>query len=136
MDTDGHRFLFPRITTAWPRGAALRGFPNFWFSRCFQNFRILAFQLFVILASAHFPAHNRKDEGIYYTPTGITGPMADSPGNSLAGKIVDEICAAVGSQKCDFAAADKLMAQLAERRHQPARQRANESFGKPFGMRR
>jgi hypothetical protein len=61
-----------------------------------------------------FLAANRKDEGIYYTPAGITGPMADSLVNSLAGKIVDEICAAVGSQKCNFAAADKLMAQLAE----------------------
>jgi len=61
-----------------------------------------------------FLASNRKDEGIYYTPAGITGPMADSLVNSLAGAIVDDICAAVGSQKCDFAAADKLMAQLAE----------------------
>ncbi|HZM01916.1 MAG TPA: N-6 DNA methylase [Candidatus Saccharimonadales bacterium] len=61
-----------------------------------------------------FLATNRKDEGIYYTPAGITGPMADSLVNSLTGKIVDEICEAVGSQKCDFAAAEKLMAQLAE----------------------
>ena len=61
-----------------------------------------------------FLASNRKDEGIYYTPAGITGPMADSLVNSLAGKIVDGICAAVGSQKCDFAAADQWMAQLAE----------------------
>ncbi len=61
-----------------------------------------------------FLASNRKDEGIYYTPAGITGPMADSLVNSLAGKIVDAICAAVGSQQCDFVAADKLMAQLAE----------------------
>jgi hypothetical protein len=61
-----------------------------------------------------FLAANRKDEGIYYTPDGITGPMADSMVNSLAGKIVDEICDAVGSQKCDFARAETLMAQLAE----------------------
>ena len=61
-----------------------------------------------------FLAANRKDEGIYYTPAGITGPMADSLVNSLAGKIVDEICDAVGSQKCDFKRADQLMAQLAE----------------------
>ena len=59
-------------------------------------------------------AANRKDEGIYYTPAGITGPMADSLVNSLAGKIVDEICDAIGSQKCDFKRADKLMAQLFE----------------------
>jgi N-6 DNA Methylase len=61
-----------------------------------------------------FLASNRKDEGIYYTPAGITGPMADSLVNSLVGKIVDEICDAIGSQKCDFKHADKLMAQLAE----------------------
>jgi hypothetical protein len=61
-----------------------------------------------------FLAANRKDEGIYYTPAGITGPMADSLVNSLTGKIVEEICAAVSSQKCDFGQADKLMAQLAE----------------------
>jgi hypothetical protein len=61
-----------------------------------------------------FLAANRKDEGIYYTPAGITGPMADSLVNSLVGKLVDEICEAVGSQKCDFAGAEKLMAQLAE----------------------
>jgi hypothetical protein len=61
-----------------------------------------------------FLAANRKDEGIYYTPAGITGPMADSLVKSLAGNLVDEICEAVGSQKCDFARAEKLMAQLAE----------------------
>ena len=61
-----------------------------------------------------FLAANRKDEGIYYTPAGITGPMADSLVNSLAGKLVDEICAAAGSQQCDFKRADQLMAQLAE----------------------
>ena len=63
-----------------------------------------------------FLAANRKDEGIYYTPAGITAPMADSLVDSLAGKIVDEICAAVASQKCDFARADQLMALLAELR--------------------
>lgn len=61
-----------------------------------------------------FLASNRKDEGIYYTPAGITGPMADSLVNSLVGKIVDEICDAVGSKQCDFKRADQLMAQLAE----------------------
>ncbi|HTA95252.1 MAG TPA: N-6 DNA methylase [Verrucomicrobiae bacterium] len=61
-----------------------------------------------------FLAANRKGEGIYYTPAGITVPMADSMVNSLAGKITDEICDAVGSQKCDFKRADKLMAQLFE----------------------
>ncbi|HEY1662819.1 MAG TPA: hypothetical protein VGI03_10410 [Verrucomicrobiae bacterium] len=61
-----------------------------------------------------FLAANRKGEGIYYTPAPITGPMANAIVNSLAAKIVDEICDAVGSQKCDFARADKLLAQLAE----------------------
>jgi hypothetical protein len=61
-----------------------------------------------------FLASNRKDEGIYYTPAAITGPMADSLVNSLAGQTVDGICAAVGSQTCDFARAGRLMAQLAE----------------------
>ena len=61
-----------------------------------------------------FLAANRKDEGIYYTPAGITGPMAESLVNSLAGKLVDEICVAVGSQQCEFARAETLMAQLAE----------------------
>ena len=61
-----------------------------------------------------FLAANRKDEGIYYTPAGITAPMADAMVNSLAAKIVDEICDCVGSQKCDFKRADALLAQLAE----------------------
>jgi hypothetical protein len=61
-----------------------------------------------------FLAANRKDEGIYYTPAGITGPMADSLVNSLAGNLVDEICAAVGSQQCDFKRADQFMAQFGE----------------------
>ena len=61
-----------------------------------------------------FLAANRKDEGIFYTPAGITGPMADSLVQSLAGNLADEICEAVGSQKCDFARADGLMARLAE----------------------
>ena len=39
-------------------------------------------------------------------------PLA--PRRSLAGKLVDDICAAVGSQQCDFAHAEQLMAQLAE----------------------
>lgn len=61
-----------------------------------------------------FLAANRKDEGIYYTPAGITGPMADSMVESLAGKLVDEICAATTSQKCDFKSATELMARLGE----------------------
>ncbi|MGA3267118.1 MAG: N-6 DNA methylase [Verrucomicrobiota bacterium] len=61
-----------------------------------------------------FLAANRKGEGIYYTPASITGPMADALVNSLAGKLVDEICEAVGSQKWDFVRADELLAQLGE----------------------
>jgi len=63
-----------------------------------------------------FLASNRKDEGIYYTPAGITGPMADSLVDSLSGGIVQELCEAVGSQKCDYKRADQLMAQLSELR--------------------
>jgi len=61
-----------------------------------------------------FLAANRKDEGIYYAPAGITGPLADSMVDSLAGGIVHELCEAVGTRQCDFARADALMAQLAE----------------------
>ena len=61
-----------------------------------------------------FLAANRKDEGIYYTPAGITAPMADAMVNSLTGKIVDEICECVGSQQCDFKRAEKLLGELAE----------------------
>ena len=61
-----------------------------------------------------FLAANRKDEGIYYTPAGITGPMADSLVDALVGRLADGICAAVGSQRCDFVGADAGMAQLAE----------------------
>src|SRR2546426_606724 len=61
-----------------------------------------------------FLAANRKDEGIYYTPAGITGPMADSLVESLAGPLVEEIRRNVSSQKCYFVRADASMAQLAE----------------------
>src|SRR5664280_2973755 len=61
-----------------------------------------------------FLAANRKDEGIYYTPASITAPMAESLVNSLAGQLLDDICAAVSSQQCDFARAEQRMAQLAE----------------------
>jgi len=61
-----------------------------------------------------FLAANRKDEGIYYTPAGITGPMAESMVNSLAGELVTEICKAVDSQRCDFVRAEELMRSLFE----------------------
>jgi hypothetical protein len=40
--------------------------------------------------------------------------MADSLVNSLVGPLVDDLCAAVSSQQCDFLRADRLMAQLCE----------------------
>ena len=40
--------------------------------------------------------------------------MADSMVNSLAGALVDDLCAAVGSQQCDFVRAETLMARLGE----------------------
>ncbi|MDE3068039.1 MAG: hypothetical protein KGJ60_10880 [Verrucomicrobiota bacterium] len=61
-----------------------------------------------------FLAASRKDEGIYYTPAGITGPMAEALVHSLAVRFVDEICDAVGSQKCDFPRAERLMARFLE----------------------
>ncbi len=61
-----------------------------------------------------FLAAHRKDEGIYYTPAAITLPMAESLVGALAGKLVEEICSAAGSQQCDFARAGQLMAQLSE----------------------
>ena len=61
-----------------------------------------------------FLAAHRKDEGIYYTPAGITTPMADALVESLAGGLVEEICAAAGNQRCDFARAEQLMTELGE----------------------
>lgn len=61
-----------------------------------------------------FLAADRKDEGIYYTPAGITTPMADSLVDMLAGPLVDQVCAAVDAKACDFARADELLAQVAE----------------------
>lgn len=61
-----------------------------------------------------FLAADRKDEGIYYTPAGITTPMADSLVDKLAGPLVDQVCAAVDAKVCDFAQADALLAQVAE----------------------
>lgn len=63
-----------------------------------------------------FLAADREDEGICYTPAGITTPMADSLDQSLAGELVDQGCAAVDVKTCDFARADTLLAQLAELR--------------------
>jgi N-6 DNA Methylase len=83
-----------------------RGIVNYNYRRIDEDIFGKSYEMFL-------PA-NRKDEGIYYTPASITGPMADSLVNSLAAKIVDEISAAVSHQKCDFAQAEKLMAQLAE----------------------
>jgi hypothetical protein len=61
-----------------------------------------------------FLAADRKDEGIYYTPAGITTPMADSLVDTLAGSLVDQVCTAVDAKVCDFARADALLAELAE----------------------
>ncbi|MGO9584745.1 MAG: Eco57I restriction-modification methylase domain-containing protein [Limisphaerales bacterium] len=90
----------------WDQTFSTRGIVHYNYRRIDEDIFGKSYEMFL--------AANRKDEGIYYTPAGITGPMADSLVNSLAGKLVDEICAAVGSQKCDFKRADQLMAQLAE----------------------
>ncbi len=60
-----------------------------------------------------FLASNRKDEGIFYTPASITGPMADSLVAGLFGPFVTQICEAASAGKADFATADALMPQLA-----------------------
>ena len=90
----------------WDQTFSTRGIVHYNYRRIDEDIFGKSYEMFL--------AANRKDEGIYYTPAGITGPMADSLVNSLAGKLVDEICDAVGSQKCDFKRADQLMAQLAE----------------------
>jgi len=89
----------------WDQTFSTRGIVHYNYRRIDEDIFGKSYEMFL--------AANRKDEGIYYTPAGITGPMADSLVNSLAGKLTDEICDAVGSQKCDFKRADKLMAQLA-----------------------
>ncbi len=59
-----------------------------------------------------FLAANRKDEGIFYTPAGITTPMADSLVNGLFSPLTDQICEAVSAGKADFIQASNLMAEL------------------------
>ncbi len=90
----------------WDQTFSTRGIVHYNYRRIDEDIFGKSYEMFL--------AANRKDEGIYYTPAGITGPMAGSLVNSLAGKIVDEICDAVGNQKCDFKHAEKLMAQLFE----------------------
>ena len=90
----------------WDQTFSTRGIVHYNYRRIDEDIFGKSYEMFL--------AANRKDEGIYYTPAGITGPMADSLVNSLTGKLVDEICDAVGSQKCDFKRAEKLMAQLSE----------------------
>jgi hypothetical protein len=90
----------------WDQTFSTRGIVHYNYRRIDEDIFGKSYEMFL--------AANRKDEGIYYTPAGITGPMADSLVNSLTGKMADEICAAVGSQQCDFKRADQLMAQLAE----------------------
>lgn len=90
----------------WDQTFSTRGIVHYNYRRIDEDIFGKSYEMFL--------ASNRKDEGIYYTPAGITGPMADSLINSLAGKIVDDLCDAVGSQKCDFQRAEQLMAQLAE----------------------
>ena len=90
----------------WDQTFSTRGIVHYNYRRIDEDIFGKSYEMFL--------AANRKDEGIYYTPAGITGPMADSLVNSLAGKLTDEICDAVGSQKCDFKRAEKLMAQLFE----------------------
>ena len=84
----------------WDQTFSTRGIVHYNYRRIDEDIFGKSYEMFL--------AANRKDEGIYYTPAGITGPMADSLVHSLAGKITDEICDAVGSQKCDFKRAAQL----------------------------
>ena len=59
-----------------------------------------------------FLAANRKDEGIFYTPAGITAPMAESLVNSLCGPLVTNICEAASAKSADFKTANALMQRL------------------------
>ncbi len=59
-----------------------------------------------------FLAANRKDEGIYYTPAGITVPMADCLVDTLVAPLLNSIAEAVDKNKCDFKTADALMEKL------------------------
>jgi hypothetical protein len=90
----------------WDQTFSTRGIVHYNYRRIDEDIFGKSYEMFL--------ASNRKDEGIYYTPAGVTGPMADSLVNSLAGPLVDDLCAAVGSQTCDFQRAGELMAQLAE----------------------
>ncbi|MGD0259155.1 MAG: N-6 DNA methylase [Verrucomicrobiota bacterium] len=100
-----HKLNFVLGINAWDQTFS-RGIVHYNYRRIDEDIFGKSYEMFL--------AANRKDEGIYYTPAAITAPMADSLVNSLAGKLVDEICAAVGNQRCDFARAEQLMAQLAE----------------------
>jgi mRNA-degrading endonuclease HigB of HigAB toxin-antitoxin module len=88
----------------WDRVLAQRGIVNY-------NYRTINEDIFG-KSYEMFLAANRKDEGIYYTPATITVPMAESLVASLFGPLVDEICAAVGKDTCDFAKARALMERL------------------------
>jgi hypothetical protein len=59
-----------------------------------------------------FLAANRKDEGIFYTPAGITAPMADSLVDGLFAPLTNQICEAVSAGKADFATGNRLMQAL------------------------
>ena len=59
-----------------------------------------------------FLAANRKDEGIFYTPAGITGPMADSLVDGLFNPLTNQICDAISAGKADFVTANQLMQTL------------------------
>ncbi len=91
--------------TKWDRVLAQRGIVNY-------NYRTINEDIFG-KSYEMFLAANRKDQGIYYTPATITIPMADSLIASVFGPLVDEICAAVEKDTCDFATARTFMAKLA-----------------------
>jgi hypothetical protein len=53
-----------------------------------------------------------KNEGIYYTPTPITTPMANSLVEALFAPLVDRIVDLLAPDRHDFAAAEPLLRRL------------------------
>jgi hypothetical protein len=112
LDPDDHKNLehFARLLEAvlgvdeWSK-TFQRGIVHYNYRRIDEDIFGKSYEMFL--------AANRKDEGIFYTPAGITAPMADSLVASLFGSLVTQIGEAVSAGKADFAAAEPLMLQLA-----------------------
>jgi len=113
LDPDDHKNLdrFARLLEAvlgmdeWSK-TFQRGIVHYNYRRIDEDIFGKSYEMFL--------AANRKDEGIFYTPAGITAPMADSLVDGLFDQLTTKICETIGAKNPDFAAADKLMAQLTQ----------------------